>query len=153
MENVRTSLNGYRLDAEIKNVPVSFVNALRRILLADALASGATGLLMAAAPLGTLLGLPAGLLRAAGLLLLPYAVLVAWLALRHAPPPRRAVRAVVTANAIWAADSLVLLLSGQVAPTAVGTAFVLVQAAVVAGFAVLQALALRGRAGVAAQPA
>lgn len=35
MENVRTSLNGYRLDAELKNVPVSFVNALRRILLAD----------------------------------------------------------------------------------------------------------------------
>ncbi len=35
MENVRISLNGYRLDAELKNVPVSFVNALRRILLAD----------------------------------------------------------------------------------------------------------------------
>jgi DNA-directed RNA polymerase subunit L len=35
MENVRTSLNGYRLDTELKNVPVSFVNALRRILLAE----------------------------------------------------------------------------------------------------------------------
>lgn len=35
MENVRTSLNGYRLDGELKNVPVSFVNALRRILLAE----------------------------------------------------------------------------------------------------------------------
>lgn len=35
MENLRTSLNGYRLDAELKNVPVSFVNALRRILLAE----------------------------------------------------------------------------------------------------------------------
>ena len=35
MENVRTSLNGYRLDAELKSVPVSFVNALRRILLAE----------------------------------------------------------------------------------------------------------------------
>ena len=35
MENVRTSLNGYRLDAELKNVPVSFVNALRRIILAE----------------------------------------------------------------------------------------------------------------------
>lgn len=35
MENVRTSLNGYRLDAELKNVPVAFVNALRRILLAE----------------------------------------------------------------------------------------------------------------------
>ena len=35
MENVRTSLSGYRLDAELKNVPVAFVNALRRILLAE----------------------------------------------------------------------------------------------------------------------
>jgi len=35
MENVRTTLNGYRLDAELKNVPVSFVNALRRILLSE----------------------------------------------------------------------------------------------------------------------
>jgi DNA-directed RNA polymerase alpha subunit len=35
MENVTTTLNGYRLDAELKNVPVSFVNGLRRILLAE----------------------------------------------------------------------------------------------------------------------
>ncbi len=35
MENVKKSLNGYRLDAEFKNVPVSFVSALRRILLAE----------------------------------------------------------------------------------------------------------------------
>lgn len=35
MENVKTSLDGYRLDFEIKNVPVAFVNALRRILLSE----------------------------------------------------------------------------------------------------------------------
>ncbi len=35
MENVRTSLNGYRVDAELKTVPVSFVNGLRRILLSE----------------------------------------------------------------------------------------------------------------------
>lgn len=35
MENVRTSLNGYRLEAEFKEVPIGFVNALRRICLAD----------------------------------------------------------------------------------------------------------------------
>jgi DNA-directed RNA polymerase alpha subunit len=35
MENIKTSLNGFRLDGELKNVPVSFVNALRRILLAE----------------------------------------------------------------------------------------------------------------------
>lgn len=35
MENVRTALNGYRLDAELKEVPVAFVNGLRRILLSE----------------------------------------------------------------------------------------------------------------------
>ena len=32
---LRTSLNGYRLDAELKTVPISFVNGLRRILLSE----------------------------------------------------------------------------------------------------------------------
>ena len=31
----RISMNGYRLDAELKNVPVAFVNGLRRILLSE----------------------------------------------------------------------------------------------------------------------
>lgn len=35
MENVKLSLNGYRLDGELKNVPVSFVNALRRTCLSE----------------------------------------------------------------------------------------------------------------------
>jgi DNA-directed RNA polymerase subunit L len=35
MENVKLSMNGYRMDAEIKNVPVAFVNALRRICLSE----------------------------------------------------------------------------------------------------------------------
>jgi DNA-directed RNA polymerase subunit L len=35
MESIKISLNGYRLDAELKDVPVAFVNGLRRILLAE----------------------------------------------------------------------------------------------------------------------
>jgi len=35
MESFNLSLNGYRLDTEFKNVPISFVNGLRRILLAE----------------------------------------------------------------------------------------------------------------------
>lgn len=35
MENATTSLNGYALDAELKNVPIGFVNALRRICLSE----------------------------------------------------------------------------------------------------------------------
>lgn len=116
---------------------------LRRVLLVDAVASGATGMLAAAVPLSGLLGLPAGLLRGAGLVLLPYAGLIAWLALRRAMPPRWAVWGVVAINATWAADSVLLLLTGWVAPTALGLAFVLAQALVVAGLALLQAMAVR----------
>lgn len=35
MESAKVTLNGFRLDGELKNVPVSFVNGLRRILLAE----------------------------------------------------------------------------------------------------------------------
>ena len=35
MENIRIDLDGFRLDGDIKNVPVAFVNALRRIILAE----------------------------------------------------------------------------------------------------------------------
>jgi DNA-directed RNA polymerase subunit L len=35
MENVKTSLNGFRLDCELKGVPIAFVNAIRRIALAE----------------------------------------------------------------------------------------------------------------------
>lgn len=35
MENLKITLNKMRLDGELKNVPIGFVNALRRIMLAD----------------------------------------------------------------------------------------------------------------------
>jgi DNA-directed RNA polymerase subunit L len=35
MENVKLSLNGFRLDGELKNIPIGFVNGIRRILLAE----------------------------------------------------------------------------------------------------------------------
>lgn len=35
MENLKISLNGFRLDGELKNVPIAFVNAIRRIVLAE----------------------------------------------------------------------------------------------------------------------
>jgi hypothetical protein len=51
--------------------------------------------------------------------------------------------AVILCNAVWVADSLLLLMSGWVQPTALGTAFVLAQALLVGLFAELQALGLR----------
>jgi DNA-directed RNA polymerase subunit L len=35
MENAKTTLNGYRMDFELKGVPVAFVNAIRRIALSE----------------------------------------------------------------------------------------------------------------------
>ena len=122
-------------------IPTPF---LRLALLGDAAASGATGLLLAAAagPLAPLLGLPEPLLRVAGLVLLPYAALVAW-AGRAAAPPRGAVWAIIVVNLLWVADSLLLLALPRLAPTGLGIAFVLAQALVVLGFGLAQWAALR----------
>jgi hypothetical protein len=117
---------------------------LRRALVADALTSGACGLVLAAAaqPLSGLLGLPTGLLRGAGLALLPFAALVAWLGIRTALP-RAAVWALVAVNALWVVESVVLVLSGWVQPTGLGVAFVLAQAVLVALLAELEVVGLR----------
>lgn len=116
---------------------------LRRVLLADTLVSGATGLLMllGAGLLTDMLDLPTALLRTAGLILLPYALFVIYVATRSSQPA--AVWAVIVINALWAVDSIVLLLSGWVTPNALGYAFVLVQAVAVAVFAELQYVGLR----------
>ena len=66
--------------------------------------------------------LAAGLLRGAGLVLLPWGLFVAWCATR---PARGPALAVVAINLLWAADSVVLLLLGWVAPTPAGTGFIL----------------------------
>lgn len=112
---------------------------LRHAILLDAIVSGATGALLwlGAAPLSGLLGLPLALLTSAGLFCVVYAaglVLVA----RLAVIPRRLALAIVVGNVAWVAASLWLPVSGLVTPTTLGTAFVLVQAAAVMAFAVMQ---------------
>lgn len=121
--------------------PASF---LRLVLVADAVASGATGLLtvLGAGVLAQLLGMPAAFLRGAGLLLLPYVAFVAFVATR-ASLPRPAVRAVIACNALWAAASFALLASGLLAPTVLGYAFVAAQALLVALFGWLQYIGLQ----------
>lgn len=117
---------------------------LSRALLADAAASAATGLLLAlgAQALADLLGLPVPLMRYAGLSLLPFAAIVLIVGLR-ADPPRVPVLAIVTYNALWAIDSLALLASGLVQPSALGAAFIVAQAAAVGAFALAQWIGVR----------
>lgn len=128
----------------------SFSPFLRRVLLADAVISGATGLLMfaGAAPLASLLQLPEDLLRYAGLFLIPYAGVVAWIASPRKVSGAAAVWAVIITNAIWATDSIVLLLSGWVAPNILGYTFVIAQAAVVGVLAELQFIGIKKTAPV-----
>ena len=130
---------------------VTITPSLRTALQLDAAASGAMALLgIGAAPvLSPLLGLPQPLLFWAGIALLPWVALLIGLA-RHDAAPRLLVVDVIALNALWVAASLGLLASGFVAPTLLGMVFVVAQALAVAAFAVLQLVALRRAAGVAA---
>lgn len=121
---------------------------LRRILALDAASCAAMGLAMALADsrLAYLFGLPDELVRGAGLLLLPLAAFIGWLASRAAPPPAL-VWIVILGNLGWAAESFALL--GRHSPTSLGTAFVTVQAIAVLGLAALEYAGLR-RARLAA---
>ncbi len=116
---------------------------LRRALLLDAVASGATALLVivAAGFLEGLLGLPAALLRGAGLVLVPYVALVIFAGSREVIS-RPAVWAIVIVNGLWALASILLLFTGLVDPTLLGYAFVIGQAAVVALLGELQYIGL-----------
>jgi hypothetical protein len=117
---------------------------LRRVLLADAVISGLSGILMVldAGALESMLGVPATLLRYAGLSLFPFAALVVGLA-RREPLPRAGVWTVIALNAAWVVASLMLAFSGWISPNALGYAFILGQAFAVAVFAEMQYFGLR----------
>ena len=125
---------------------------LRRALLADAIFSGASAVLLtlAASALASLLNLPEPLLRETGLFLIGYAALVGWLCTR-ASMPRPLVWTVIAGNAAWTLASVALLFSGAVTPNLLGELAVAAQAIAVGVFAELQYLGLR-RSDVA-QPA
>ncbi len=117
---------------------------LRSALALDAAACAGMGALLslAATPLSGLFALPPDLLRGTGLLLLPCAALLAWLA-APATVPRLAVLAVIGLNLLWVADSLALLMLGWFAPTRLGIGFVLLQAAAVLALTTLEITGLK----------
>lgn len=117
---------------------------LRAALRLDAAVTGANGAayLLAAAPLGDLLGLPPTLLRLVGGVLLAFALAV-WLTATRPVGRRGGVVAVIALNAAWAAGSVVMAIGGWSSPTTIGTLWIVAQALVVGVFAELQATALR----------
>ena len=122
---------------------INGARGLRGVLVADAVISGSTGVLLltGAGVVGPLLGIPEPLLRYAGIVLVPFAAYVYRLSTR--PVSRGAVLAVIAMNGLWVTASFALLAAGGIAPTALGTAFVVGQALVVAIFAELQYAGLR----------
>ena len=117
---------------------------LRRALLADAIFSGLSALLLSlgGGMLASLLNLPEALLRETGLFLIGYAALVGWLGTRQAVP-KALVWIVVAGNTAWAVASIALLFSGAVTPNLFGEIAVVLQAIAVGIFAELQFLGLR----------
>jgi hypothetical protein len=117
---------------------------LRRALLADAIFSGASALLLTlgAGELAPLLNLPEALLRETGLFLIAYAALVGWLGMRPTMP-KPLVAIVIAGNAAWTIASIALLFSGAVTPNLLGELFVALQAIIVGALAELQFIGLR----------
>jgi len=124
---------------------------LRRALLADAIFSGISALVMTldAGLFAPLLQLPEALLRETGLFLIAYTALVGWLATRPAVP-KALIMLVVAGNAAWTLASFALLVSGAVNPNLFGEIVVVAQAIATGVFAELQYVGMRRSGGVAA---
>ena len=121
---------------------------LRRAILADAIFSGASAVLLTfgAGELAPLLNLPEALLRETGLFLIAYAALVGWLGTRTAMP-KPLVAIVIVGNASWTIASIALLFTGAVTPNLLGELFVSLQAMVMGALAELQFIGLRRSGG------
>jgi hypothetical protein len=119
---------------------------LHGALALDALVCAVNGAayVLAAGPLASAFGLPAGLLRGLGAFLLVYAALV-WALARRPAPAVAGVYAVVAANVAWVAGSAALLVTDWHEPTLVGQVWIVLQAVAVAGIAAAQLALVRSR--------
>lgn len=117
---------------------------LARELLADGILCAVMGtvLVIGSGTLAGWFGLSSALVRAAGLILLPWAAFVAFVGAR-APIPPAGAWTVVLVNFAWCAASVVLVLADAADPTGLGAAVVLAQGAGAAAIGALQWSALR----------
>jgi hypothetical protein len=117
---------------------------LRRALLTDATLSAIAGiaLVLAAGPLATFLELPEAALRIAGVIFIPFAAFAGWLGTR-ARVRRTLVFVVIVLNALWAVDSVLLLLTRWVETKPLGEWFVIGHALIIAVIAEMEFLGLR----------
>jgi len=129
-------------------IPIS--RFLRRVLVADAATCLTTGFLMVlgAAFLARLFGMPSELLRFAGISLFPFTAFLIFMTSRQRLS-LAVVWTVIVLNALWTADSFLIIATGWITPTPLGYAFVTGQALGVAMFAGLEYVGLRKSAAVA----
>ena len=122
----------------------AFPRFLRNVLFADAASCVATGALQVlfTAPLASLLNLPGALLAGIGWFLLAYGAAVGFIATRDALP-RALVSLFMVGNLGWVAACVTLLAGRWLAPTGLGTAWIVAQAATVAVLAQLQWMGMR----------
>lgn len=114
---------------------------LRGAFLLDAGISAGAGVLQLLSGAAAWLGLPAPLLTETGLFLLVYAAALVLLA-RSRVLWALLVQGVVIGNGVWALACVAVLPSGWLAPSALGTGWLLLQAVAVLVFAAAQALGL-----------
>lgn len=116
---------------------------LRRVLQIDAAATGATGLLMLGGMsfLPGLLNLPASLMTYVGIFCVGWGLTLGFASLRE-QLTHGFVWTIIVANVGWVIGSAALLVSGYLAPTWLGYAFVIAQAVAVDIFAGLQMYAM-----------
>jgi hypothetical protein len=117
---------------------------LRLALRLDAAASVGVGALTLAlaSPLTPILGAPKAWVLAAGVFLLAYGIAVGWFALRTTLA-RTLAWTVIVGNVLWAVHTGLLGFTGLIAPTTLGLALILGQAAAVLLLADLQYFGLR----------
>ncbi|MFV2108654.1 hypothetical protein [Micromonospora sp. LOL_015] len=117
---------------------------LRLALKLDAVVTGMNGLayLVAASMLGDLFDLSTGFLRGIGVFLLVFGVVV-WLVGGRSTISASAAATVVAVNVIWVSASLVVAAAGIGDPSTIARVWIVMQAAVVGLFALLQVIGLR----------
>ncbi|WP_129793025.1 hypothetical protein [Sphingosinicella sp. CPCC 101087] len=117
---------------------------LRRVLMLDAASCLGMGalLVVGAGALAPLFGLDRSLLFGAGVALLPVGLFILWTGVRHTLMPW-AVYLIVAGNLLWVLESLLVVRGAATTITALGTAFVLMQAAAVAGLSALEWFGIR----------
>ena len=115
------------------------IRNLKYILIADAVTC--TGVftigLLAAAPVGALLGLPANIVAVGGWICLAAALLMVVAALQKVPNPAL-VKLIALGNLGWVAASFAVVASFAAQMTGVGIVVVVAQAFAVLGFAILE---------------